>query len=194
MGEHLAGAEAEVTYVEAFVLDRPVGRLILRLRSLCGSGEGEDKEEKAGTLQQEVLLGVCTMLRPRPHRRTTLRRRRAWWISVRSWLLVIVQIKRSSRRVQTRWRRRHKQVSVDVIRHITHRGGYVHYGLLISQVLTTQCGRAIGGHAVRRFEAVEGADLRRLLLSNSTYEGALRWVAGLQSGPANTDRMVRRVT
>jgi hypothetical protein len=123
MGEHLAGAEAEVTYVEAFVLDRPVGRLILRLRSLCGSGEGEDKEEKAGTLQQEVLPGVCTMLRPRPHRRTTLRRRRAWWISVRSWLLVIVQIKRSSRRVQTRWRRRHKQVSVDVIRHITHRGG-----------------------------------------------------------------------
>jgi hypothetical protein len=63
-----------------------------------------------------------------------------------------------------------------------------------SQVLTTQCGGAIGGHAVRGFEAVEGADLRRLLLSNSTYEGALRWVAGLQSGRANTARMVRCVT
>src|SRR5258708_16794652 len=106
MGDHLAGAEAEVTYVEASVLDRPVSRRVLRLRGLCGSGEGEDKEEKAARLQQEVLLSVCIMLRPRPHRRIHIaapsgavgpggsRSARGT-----SWLLVIVQIKRSSRRV-----------------------------------------------------------------------------------------------
>jgi hypothetical protein len=63
-----------------------------------------------------------------------------------------------------------------------------------SQVLTTQCDNAVWkSSAAMLFEAVEGADLRRLLLSNSTHEGALRWVAGLQSGRANTARMVRCV-
>jgi hypothetical protein len=47
--------------------------------------------------------------------------------------------------------------------------------------------------AAMLFEAVEGADLRRLLLSNSTHEGALRCVAALQGGRANTARMVRCV-
>jgi hypothetical protein len=48
----------------------------------------------------------------------------------------------------------------------------------------------IGDHATR----IGGrADLRQLLLSNSTHEGALRWVAGLQGGRANTARMVRCV-
>ena len=60
IGERLAGAEAEVMDVEASVPDGPVSRGVLRLRGLGGSGEGESKEEKAGTLQHEVLLSTRT--------------------------------------------------------------------------------------------------------------------------------------
>ena len=48
--ERLAGAEAEVMDVEASVPDGPVSRGVLRLRNLGSSGDGEGKEETAGTL------------------------------------------------------------------------------------------------------------------------------------------------
>ena len=41
-----------------------MSRGVLRLRGLGGSGEGEGKEETAGTLQHEVLLSGWTILWP----------------------------------------------------------------------------------------------------------------------------------